>query len=76
MYIYYIPLSKPTLAPPPSVHSQGLAVLSVEELRQMCDEMSSKFSCLSEELITGLQCRDVMAGEVEAKNRCVGVNKL
>ena len=42
----------------------------------MCDEMSSKFSWLSEELITGLQCRDVMAGEVEAKNRCVGINKL
>ena len=47
----------------------GLAVLSEVELQQMCHEMESKFSRLSEELLTNLQMRDVMAGEMEAKNR-------
>lgn len=46
-------------------------MLSEIELQQMCDEMTSKFSRLSEELLTSLQQRDVMAGEMEAKNRCV-----
>lgn len=51
--------------------STGLSVLSEVELQQMCDEMASKFSRLSEELLTNLQQRDVLAGEMEAKNRCV-----
>lgn len=46
-------------------------MLSEVELQQMCDEMASKFSRLSEELLTNLQQRDVLAGEMEAKNRCV-----
>ena len=45
-------------------------MLSEVELQQMCDEMASKFSRLSDELLTSLQLRDVMAGEMEAKNRC------
>ena len=44
-------------------------MLSEVELQQMCHEMESKFSRLSEELLTNLQLRDVMAGEMEAKNR-------
>jgi hypothetical protein len=51
--------------------ASGLAVLSEVELQQMCHEMESKFSRLSEELLTNLQLRDVMAGEMEAKNRFV-----
>ena len=51
------------------VLTPGLAVLSVVELQKMCDEMTSKFSRLSDELLTNLQSRDVLAGEMEAKNR-------
>lgn len=47
----------------------GLSVLSEVELQRMCDEMTSKFSRLSAELLAGLQARDVLAGEMEAKNR-------
>ena len=47
----------------------GLAVLSEVELQGMCDEMTGKFSRLSEELLTSLKTRDVLAGEMEAKNR-------
>ena len=47
----------------------GLAVLNEVELQKMCDEMTSKFSHLSGELLTNLQYRDVLAGEMEAKNR-------
>ena len=54
----------------PSLYTPGLAVLSEVELQQMCDEMASKFSRLSDELLTSLHLRDVMAGEMEAKNRC------
>ena len=49
----------------------GLAVLSEVELKRMCDEMTSKFSRLSAELLTGLQARDILAGEMEAKNRFI-----
>ena len=38
--------------------------------------MTSKFSRLSSELLTCLQTRDVLAGEMEAKNRCVISVKL
>ena len=47
----------------------GLSVLSEVELQRMCDEMTSKFSRLSAELLTSLQTRDILAGEMEAKNR-------
>jgi hypothetical protein len=46
-------------------------VLSEVELKRMCDEMTSKFSRLSAELLTSLQARDALAGEMEAKNRFV-----
>ena len=46
-------------------------MLSEVELKRMCDEMTSKFSRLSAELLTGLQARDILAGEMEAKNRYV-----
>ena len=46
-------------------------MLSEVELKRMCDEMTSKFSRLSAELLTGLQARDILAGEMEAKNRYI-----
>ena len=49
----------------------GLAVLSEVELQRMCDEMTLKFSRLSAELLTCLETRDTLAGEMEAKNRCI-----
>ena len=50
---------------------EGLAVLSEVELQRMCDEMTLKFSRLSAELLTRLETRDTLAGEMEAKNRCI-----
>ena len=35
----------------------------------MCDEMTEKFSRLSEELLANLKTRDTLAGELEARNR-------
>jgi len=49
----------------------GLSVLSVEELNEMCEEMTTKFSRLSEVLIKELQERDILVRDLEARNQFV-----
>ena len=52
----------------------GLSELSLEEIEQMAGEMTDKFNRLSEELIANLQLRDILVGEMEAKNRYIITN--
>ena len=52
----------------------GLSELSLEEIKQMAGEMTDKFNRLSEELIANLQLRDILVGEMEAKNRYIITN--
>ena len=53
------------------IHSLGLSILSVEELNEMCKEMTAKFSRLSEDLIRELQERDVLIRDQEVRNQFV-----
>lgn len=49
----------------------GLSVLSVEELSEMYEEMTAKFSRLSEDLIKELQERDILVRDQEVRNQFV-----
>ena len=49
----------------------GLSTLSADELGRMCDEMSSKCTNLSEELVEELQQRDFLVHQMELKNRFI-----
>ena len=49
----------------------GLSVLSVQELNEMHEEMSAKFTRLSEDLIKELQKRDTLIRDQEVRNQFV-----
>ena len=49
----------------------GLAMLSVSELRSMCEEMRAKFQRLSGVLISELQLRDQQVHELDVRNRFI-----
>ena len=49
----------------------GLASLSLDELQMTCEEMTSKFQRLSDELISELQQRDLVVHEMDTKNRFI-----
>lgn len=49
----------------------GLSILSVEELNEMCEEMTAKFCRLSEVLIKELQERDILVRDLEVRNQFV-----
>lgn len=49
----------------------GLAMLSVSELRSMCEEMRAKFQRLSGVLVSELQLRDQQAHKLDVRNRFI-----
>lgn len=70
-YVYTMQISPIQLEFDHNQAALGLSVLSVEELNVMHEEMTAKFTRLSEELIKELQERDILVRDQEVRNQFV-----